>query len=203
MGRHTLRTPALLPVIERGRPVVGAERDRVGVLILAAADAGESTASIARRMGRSWDWVAGILYDLGYVNPRSQFRGPARIATGFHMSGEYHRGASAAELAVKWGLKRTETVERLLAEWECSVRERPRPSEAWRRAHLPVELLPEDLTAEPTPEEWVHIWTYLTEQREAGALLTELVAETGLCYGTVQHGLSALKVQADRTQSST
>jgi hypothetical protein len=197
-SKTTSPPPVLLPVIARGRKVVGVERANITRQILAAADSGESPKSIGKRMGRSRSWVAAILYEAGYVTPLSRFRGPARIATGFAMSGQYHKGASVEELMVRWNLKGRRTVLKLLAEWEIDARNSPRPSEQWRRAHLPPDVMPADLTAEPSPEEWLHVWTYLSERREAGALITKLVGETGLNYRTVQHGLTALRVQPDR-----
>lgn len=201
MGRHALRTPALLPVVERGRPVAGAERARIGRQILAAVNNEESLTSISERMGRSRSWVANILYEIGYTDPRARFRGPARVATGLAIAGEYHEGASVAELMERWGIKDRRTVIRLLAEWEIEARAKPRPSEDWRRENLPAHLIPEDPSALPSPEEWVLIWDYLTKRRTAGALITELVGETGLSYGTIQRGLAALKVQPRRKLS--
>jgi hypothetical protein len=112
---------------------------------------------------------------------------------------EYRRGATVDDLAALWHVDRR-TVIRLLAEVAIDARRRlPRPSPEWRVENLPPEVLPADLDAEPTPEEWIYICEFLSVRRAGGATIRALAAETGLRYTTVHRRLAALCVQPDET----
>ena len=195
--------PVLLPVLERGAQITGPERDRIGVDIARAVWGGESCSSVARRMNRSKQWVTDMVAQHDPSALPVNLRGDHRPVMVRLIAKEYRAGASVHALTLRWRLVRP-TVIRLLAEAAIDARTRiPRPSREWRLANLPPEVLPTDLDAAPTDEEWVYICAYLTGRREARAAIRSLVDETGLSYSTVYRRLTALRVQPDQTQPHT
>ncbi|EWM19825.1 hypothetical protein KUTG_10129 [Kutzneria sp. 744] len=123
----------------------------VALLMLTAAHSGESLCSIAARTGRAESTVQRMLRDVGYVSRAAAFRGDRRFATGRAMALRFRNGATVEDLMTLWDLAASETVVRILAEWDIDARTATQPRRRRRRPKSRGHLTPGAVTAAGPP----------------------------------------------------